>query len=50
MATDATPCELCAPREVLLENPLAYVRHDKIRLAADTFSSFQNAMWQTFLT
>jgi len=33
MATDATPCELCAPREVLLENALAYVRTDNNSLS-----------------
>jgi diadenosine tetraphosphate (Ap4A) HIT family hydrolase len=33
MATDATLCELCAPREVLLENALAYVRYDNNSLS-----------------
>ena len=33
MATDATPCELCAPREVLLQNSLAYVRYDNSSLS-----------------
>ena len=33
MATDATPCELCAPGEVLLQNALAYVRHDNHSLS-----------------
>jgi diadenosine tetraphosphate (Ap4A) HIT family hydrolase len=33
MATDATPCELCAPREVILENALAYVRYDSNSLS-----------------
>jgi len=33
MATDAMPCELCAPREVLLENALAYVRYDNNSLS-----------------
>jgi diadenosine tetraphosphate (Ap4A) HIT family hydrolase len=33
MAKDATPCELCAPREVILENALAYVRYDSNSLS-----------------
>lgn len=33
MTTDATPCELCAPREVLLQNALAYVRYDNNSLS-----------------
>ena len=33
VATDATPCELCAPSEVLLENALAYVRYDNNSLS-----------------
>ena len=33
MATEATPCELCGPREVLLENALAYVRYDSNSLS-----------------
>jgi diadenosine tetraphosphate (Ap4A) HIT family hydrolase len=33
MATDATPCELCSRHEVLLENPLAYVRNDSNSLS-----------------
>ena len=33
MATDATPCELCAPGEVLLQNALAYVRYDNNSLS-----------------
>ena len=28
MSSQATPCELCSWREVLLENVLAYVRYD----------------------
>jgi len=33
MATEATACELCSRREVLLENTLAYVRHDNNSLS-----------------
>lgn len=33
MAIDAMQCELCAPREVLLENALAYVRYDNNSLS-----------------
>ena len=33
MATDATGCELCSRYEVLLENALAYVRHDNNSLS-----------------
>jgi diadenosine tetraphosphate (Ap4A) HIT family hydrolase len=33
MATEATPCELCSRHEVLLENALAYVRHDNSSLS-----------------
>jgi diadenosine tetraphosphate (Ap4A) HIT family hydrolase len=33
MATDETPCELCAPGEVLLQNALAYVRYDNNSLS-----------------
>lgn len=33
MATEATRCELCAPREVLRENALAYVRYDNNSLS-----------------
>ena len=28
MATDQMACELCVPKDVLIENQLAYVRHD----------------------
>ena len=33
MASEATPCELCSRREVLLENALAYVRPDNNSLS-----------------
>lgn len=33
MATGATACELCSLHEVLLENALAYVRHDNNSLS-----------------
>ena len=33
MANEATACELCSQREVLLENALAYVRHDNNSLS-----------------
>lgn len=33
MTTEATPCELCSRHEVLLENTLAYVRHDNNSLS-----------------
>ena len=33
MATEATPCELCSRHEALLENALAYVRHDNNSLS-----------------
>lgn len=33
MAAEATPCELCSRHEVLLENALAYVRHDNNSLS-----------------
>ena len=33
MATEATACELCSGHEVLLENALAYVRHDNNSLS-----------------
>jgi diadenosine tetraphosphate (Ap4A) HIT family hydrolase len=33
MAGEATACELCSRREVLLENALAYVRHDNNSLS-----------------
>ena len=33
MATVALPCELCGPREVLLENALAYVQYDNNSLS-----------------
>jgi diadenosine tetraphosphate (Ap4A) HIT family hydrolase len=33
MGTEATACELCSRREVLLENALAYVRHDNNSLS-----------------
>jgi diadenosine tetraphosphate (Ap4A) HIT family hydrolase len=33
MATEAAACELCARHEVLLENALAYVRHDNNALS-----------------
>ena len=33
MATEATACELCFRQEVLLENALAYVRHDSNSLS-----------------
>lgn len=33
MATEVTRCELCLPDEVLLENTLAYVRHDNNSLS-----------------
>lgn len=33
MATEATRCELCVRNEVLLENALAYVRHDNNSLS-----------------
>jgi len=33
MATEATQCELCSPREVLLESALAYVRSDNNSLS-----------------
>jgi diadenosine tetraphosphate (Ap4A) HIT family hydrolase len=33
MATEATACELCSRHEVLLENALAYVRHDNNSLS-----------------
>jgi diadenosine tetraphosphate (Ap4A) HIT family hydrolase len=33
MATEATACELCSRHEVLLENPLAYVRYDSNSLS-----------------
>jgi diadenosine tetraphosphate (Ap4A) HIT family hydrolase len=33
MTIDATACELCARHDVLLENALAYVRHDNNSLS-----------------
>ena len=33
MTSQATPCELCSRREVLLENVLAYVRYDNNSLS-----------------
>ena len=33
MAIEGNPCELCAPREALFENALAYVRHDNNSLS-----------------
>lgn len=33
MATETTACELCTRHEVLLENALAYVRHDSNSLS-----------------
>ena len=33
MAPEAAPCELCSPRDVLLEDALAYVRHDSNTLS-----------------
>ena len=33
MATEPVPCELCVPREVLVENALAYVRKDSNSLS-----------------
>jgi diadenosine tetraphosphate (Ap4A) HIT family hydrolase len=33
MATDQATCELCAPKDVLIENQLAYVRHDNNSLS-----------------
>ena len=33
MATEAAACELCSRQEVLLENALAYVRHDSNSLS-----------------
>ena len=33
MATEATACELCSRQEALLENTLAYVRHDNNSLS-----------------
>jgi diadenosine tetraphosphate (Ap4A) HIT family hydrolase len=33
MATEATACELCSRHDVLLENALAYVRHDSNSLS-----------------
>ena len=33
MATEANACELCSRQEVLLENALAYVRHDNNSLS-----------------
>lgn len=33
MTSQATPCELCSRREVLLENVLAYVRHENNSLS-----------------
>ena len=33
MATEATACELCSRHDVLLENALAYVRHDNHSLS-----------------
>jgi len=33
MATEAIACELCSRHEVLLENPLAYVRNDSNSLS-----------------
>jgi diadenosine tetraphosphate (Ap4A) HIT family hydrolase len=33
MRTEPTPCELCVPREVLVENALAYVRKDSKSLS-----------------
>ena len=33
MTTEATACELCSRHEVLLENPLAYVRYDSNSLS-----------------
>lgn len=33
MATETTSCELCSRHEVLLENALAYVRHDNNSLS-----------------
>ena len=32
-ATDSTICELCTPADVVLENALAYVRHDNNSLS-----------------
>ena len=33
MAKDATNCELCEPMDVVVENSLAYVRHDSNSLS-----------------
>ena len=33
MASEALPCELCSRQDVLLENELAYVRHDSNALS-----------------
>lgn len=33
MATDTSPCELCAPHEVVHENALAYARYDNNSLS-----------------
>lgn len=33
MTTETTPCELCSRHDVLLENTLAYVRHDNNSLS-----------------
>ena len=33
MATDATQCELCSRHDVVVENALAYVRHDNNSLS-----------------
>jgi len=33
MSVDDANCELCAPSDVLVENPLAYVRYDNNSLS-----------------
>jgi diadenosine tetraphosphate (Ap4A) HIT family hydrolase len=33
MPADAGACELCTPHDVLIETPLAYVRHDSNSLS-----------------
>jgi diadenosine tetraphosphate (Ap4A) HIT family hydrolase len=33
MTTDASPCELCTPSQVVFENALAYVRYDNNSLS-----------------
>ena len=33
MASDASPCELCTPGDVVFENALAYARHDNNSLS-----------------